>query len=63
MPEEETKQMTAMRHYMALLNEANNLGLEEFARLIDKSTDAELGELLQAANVIRNRIARHREGM
>jgi hypothetical protein len=61
MTDEETKAQTTMRHYMALLNEVNSLGMVGFAQLVDTLPDGELDELLSAANLVRTKVAAFRE--
>lgn len=56
-PEPTLSEQVALQ-YMALLNEVNSLGLEQFAAMVDAATEDEKRGLLVAANRVRSQIAK-----
>lgn len=55
-----TKQETAMRKFLAVLNEISVLDVDGFAAVIDTANDFELTQLLSAVEIVQQQIARWR---
>jgi hypothetical protein len=51
----------AMTRYMAILNDIQALGVKGFARLLDNATGQEMSDMLAAALLIEEQLARYRK--